>query len=72
MVINMINVSYMMGIPPIAGWFVSFTILMKIDDTSNWGYNGISIYLSIYIYMGILGLFIPLIYQVGERSLVLC
>ena len=50
MVINMINVSYMMGIPPIAGWFVSFTILMKIDDTSNWGYNGISIYLYIYIY----------------------
>ena len=64
----MINVSYMMGDTPIAGWFVSFTILMKIDDTSNWGYNGISIY----IYMGILGLFIPLIYQVGEISLVLC
>jgi hypothetical protein len=46
MVINMINVSYMMGDTPIAGWFVSFTILMKIDDTSNWGYNGISIYIS--------------------------
>jgi hypothetical protein len=45
MVINMINVSYMMGDTPIAGWFVSFTILMKIDDTSNWGYNGISIYI---------------------------
>ena len=34
--------------------------------------GGIMGYLYIYIYMGILGLFIPLIYQVGEISLVLC